>query len=141
MAKSPPAVIPAPLIVKLFTFALKIDAGSVIAEALVSAIVAEALLASIVPLVLVGALPEIVKVFAPTVKAPDVKVNIPAILTSPPKLIPLARFRLRLLSSTLGNSVFDPLPPITIFVALPPINVPEVVVIAPFSVNVFVPIV
>ena len=133
------ALIPAPLIVKLFILLVKIDSGQVMVDGLVNTIVADELLASIFPLTLVGELPEIVKVFAPIVNVPAVKANIPATVTSPPKLIPFARFKVKLFSETTGNIVLAPLPPKTIFDVLPPFKVPELVEIAPLIVKVFAP--
>ena len=78
MVKSLLAVMPPmPLMVKLLTFPVKIDAGRAIAEELVKAKVAAALLASINPLVLVGELPAMVKVFAARLSVPDGKSRTP----------------------------------------------------------------
>jgi hypothetical protein len=54
--------------------------------------------------------------------------------------MPFIRFNVRLFSETAGKVVPAPLPPILIFVELPPVNVPAVVVIAPFRLKVFAPI-
>jgi hypothetical protein len=74
---------PAPLIVKLLTLPVKIDAGNVIAEVFAKAKVAEALLASTNPLlVLVGELPAIVNVLPARLRVPDVKPNNPFTIKS-----------------------------------------------------------
>ena len=139
--KSLPAVIPPePLMVKLFTLPVKIEAGRIMAEDLVNNRVAETLFASMFPVVRVGEFPEIVKVFAARLRVPLVKARVPPTLTEPPRLMPLARLRVRLLSSTAGKVVVAPLPPIMIFEELPPVNVPAEVVMDPFKVKVFAPI-
>jgi hypothetical protein len=139
--KSLAAVIPpAPLIVKLFTPPWKIDAGSVIADAFINDKVAPALPASIFPLARAGEFPDMVNVFAARVKVPLVNSRVPATLAEPPKLMPVALFRVRLLSSTPGRVVVALLPPIMIFEELPPDSVPATVVMDPFSVKVFAPI-
>ena len=72
-AKLAPSVTPpAPFNVKLVNVPPNNPAGKLIAEPFVNATVELALVASIVPDVLVGLLPEMVKVFTPTVRAPDV---------------------------------------------------------------------
>lgn len=134
------ALIPAPLMVKLLMLLTKIDSGHMIVEVFISTIVADELLASIFPLTLMGAFPEIVKEFAPKVKVPEVNINVPATFTDPPKLIPFARFSVKLLSNTPGNVVLAPLPPILILLVPPPVKVPAVAETEPFSVNVFAPI-
>jgi len=137
-----PALIPPkPLIVKLFTLPLKIEAGRIMAEEFVKDSVAELLLASMFPVVLEGEFPEIVKVFVARLKVPLVNARVPPTLTAPPKLMPLARFRVRLLRTAAGKMVVAPLPPTMMFDELPPVNVPDVVVIEPLRVNVFAPMV
>ena len=69
---------PAPLMVKLLTFPVKMEAGSVMAAVLVKAKVAPALPALIVPLVFTGVFPEMVKVFAPRVNGPFVSDSVAA---------------------------------------------------------------
>ena len=85
------------------------------------------MLASIVPPALVGELPEIVSVFAPTAIVPAFKANVPDTDTDPARLIPDERFTVRLFNITAGK-LAAPLPPIMIFVELPPVNVPAVVI-------------
>jgi hypothetical protein len=68
---------PVPLMVKLLTFPVNIEAGRVIAAVFIKAKVALASLASIKPLVRVGELPAIVNVFAPRLNVPEGKSNKP----------------------------------------------------------------
>ena len=135
LAVMPPVL----LIVRLLTAADKIEEGSVMAVALVKDRVAPASLALINPLVLVGELPDIVKVFAPTVSVPLVNAKVPTILKSPYKLTPLARFIVKLLSKKAGIFMIVPVPPIIIFVELPPVTVPVIAVTTPLNVKVFGP--
>ena len=75
---------PAPLIVKLFTFPIKMEEGSIIATGLVKTKVEEVFPASINPLEIpfVGELPEIVNVFEPIVSVPDCNSNNPFMVIS-----------------------------------------------------------
>ncbi len=68
---------PDPVMERLFTFPVKIEDGRVIADEFANSIVAKALLASIFPLVLTKELPAMVKLLAPKVKVPEVKVITP----------------------------------------------------------------
>ena len=137
-----PAVTPpVPLSVKLFTPLVKKVVGSEMAEVFAKIRLAEALLTSTVPPLLPGELPEMVNVFAPTVNIPDVKANVPATFTSPPKVIPFERFMVRLFRDIAGKLVLAPEPPKTRLELAPPVNEPEVLLIAPFSVKVLAPIV
>ena len=135
-----PAVTPpAPLIVMLFTAVPpKKVAGKAMEEAFAKTKLAEPLLASTDPPPLVGELPEMVRVLAPTVNVPEVKASVPATLTSPPKAIPLERFKVKLFNVKAGKVVLAVPPKVRLEVA-PPVREPEVLVIAPFNVKVFAP--
>jgi hypothetical protein len=131
---------PVPLIVRLLTAPLNIDAGNVIADEFVKAIVAVSLLTLIKPLVLTGEFKR-VNVFEPTVRDPLVKVKTPTMFTSPYMFTPETLFIVRLLSKKDGILILPPVPPIIIFVELPPVTVPVIAVTSPLKVNVFGPIV
>ena len=131
---------PAPFMVKLLTAAENMDAGRLIAEEFVNIKLADALLASILPLVRTGEFPDIVRVLDPTVRVPAVNVNVPPMLRSPYKLIPVALFIVKLLSTKAGILMFAPVPPIIILVELPPVTVPVMAVTTPLNVKVFGPI-
>jgi hypothetical protein len=68
---------PEPLSVRLFTFPVNIEAGSVIVLELLKDAVALALLASILPVVRVGELLEIFRVYGPTVNVPVERLSMP----------------------------------------------------------------
>jgi hypothetical protein len=125
--------------VRLLILPLKKVVGSVMAVGLAKIKPADPLLASIVPPLLIGELPEIVKVLAPTVNVPEVNANVPDTLTEPPNVIPLGRFKVKLFSEIVGKEVLAPVPPKAMLEVAPPVNVPEVLTIAPFMVNVFAP--
>jgi hypothetical protein len=76
-----------------------------------------------------------VSVFAPTVKAPEVRVRVPPTVTFPH--IETALLIMRLFKVTAGKLAV-PEPPIVIFEVAPPVRVPQF--ICPLSVSVFAPI-
>jgi hypothetical protein len=133
MLKLFPAVMPAPLMVKLLILPANIEDGSVMADELANDIVADALLASMLPLMRVGELPDIVSLFAPNVNVPVVKANVPSRSTFPPSVIPLVRFKVKLFSETPGRDVLAPLPPMMMFDVPPPVKEPEVLETAPLN--------
>ena len=83
-----------------------------------------------------------VRVLEPTANVPLVRVSVPATVRSPPKFMPLALFIIRLLSPfvTEGSDVAAPAPPNVILEVDPPVRVPLVVEMAPFTVRVLAPI-
>jgi hypothetical protein len=125
--KSPREVTPpAPEIVRLFTaFPPKNVDNSVIAAELLNTSSADALEALTLP-VPVGELPEIVSWFAPKVKVPELKANVPPTLTLPAMFMPFARFIVKSFKVTAGKIVAAPVPPNTMFDVTPPVRVPDV---------------
>ena len=79
------------------------------------------------------------KVLELVVIFPDEKASVPLTVTPPPRLMPFARFRVRLLSVTAGSVADAPEPPMMMFDVLPPVKPPLVVEIAPLRVSVFAP--
>ena len=110
------------------------------ADEFAKTIVACALPTSTLPLVRRGEFPERVNVFGPTVKVPEVRVNVPFNDTSPARINPLDRFNVRCCRVIDDNVVEEPLPPKTRFEVLPPVKIPDTFVIAPLKVSVFAPI-
>ena len=78
---------------------------------------------------------------APRDNAPAVSVNVPPTVNELASVMPFALLIVRLLRlpETAGSDAAAPEPPNTIFELAPPVNVPLVVVSAPFSVNVCAP--
>lgn len=87
--------------VKLLMFPVNMEVGSVIALVLVNSTIALALLASTYPDVLLGDEPDKVSLKAPSVRFPLVKVKVPGIVKSPPKLTPPAPFKVKFLRELL----------------------------------------
>lgn len=71
---------------------------------------------------------------------PLVRVSVPSTVTSPPRLMPFARFKVRLLTAIAGSVVVELEPPMTMFDVFPPVKLPLVEEMAPLMVSVFAPI-
>lgn len=78
--------------------------------------------------------------FDPRARVPSVNVNVPTTLRFPYKLTPADLLIVRLLSVKAGILILPAVPPIIIFVEVPPVTVPVIAVTIPLNVNVFGPI-